>query len=136
MAKKRTRNAPPPPAEPAGPIEPGVPGLPTDDPPAVAETPAEPPPPDDPPPEPGPVVRAVSIEAPLAADAGGGYLSRHLEVGRLTLGQRTAQRRLLVGLIHAGERLAGGQPVRSNADAWRWVLEQLVAGENGKEGER
>lgn len=80
------------------------------------------------------VVDPVSIEVPLAEEAGNGYVTRHVEVNRLTLQQKTAQRRLLRGLVAAGERLDNGALVATNADALRWLLEQLAGGDDKVKG--
>ena len=79
--------------------------------------------------DPPPIKR---LDVPLVDDAGDGHISRHVQIGALTRVQKTAQGRLRLGLIASGKRLLNGLPVRSNADAWRWVLEQLAAGGNGK----
>ena len=79
-------------------------------------------------------LRSVTIEIPLAVDAGNGYLSRHVDVGRLSAVQKTSLRRLTLGLVAAEERLENGVPVRTNADAVRWVLEQLALRREGGTG--
>jgi len=77
---------------------------------------------------------SVSISVPAAAlpmeqiAAGRYHLSSHVEVQRLSLPQRTALRRLLIGLDAAGQRLADGRRVAKNADVVRWLLEKAEAG--------
>jgi hypothetical protein len=66
------------------------------------------------------------IEVPLGNLVEGGHLSRHVEA-RLDQRQREALRRLYSGLYDARTKLANGKFVLSNADAIRWLLEQLVA---------
>jgi hypothetical protein len=78
-----------------------------------------------------PSLEAVTLEAPLAVlDAG--YLSRHVEARLNTELQRQALRRLTQGLRQAGEVLEDGRRVQSQADAIKWLLEQLVIGDAKK----
>lgn len=74
---------------------------------------------------PDPVLRTIGIPLGRRSD---GYISRHVDV-QLDPVQRTSLSRLLSGLRQAGERLDGGKPVGSNADAVRWLLERLANGE-------
>lgn len=66
------------------------------------------------------------IEAPLGS-LDQGYLPTHVEARLTTPKQRASMRRLLRGLLQAGERLDDGKLVQSNADAVRWLLEKLGA---------
>jgi hypothetical protein len=50
---------------------------------------------------------------------------RHLEVGKLTLGQAKALRSLRRALVINGARLESGRDVVTNADTVRWLLEWM-----------
>jgi len=86
------------------------------------------------PPAAPPICREVELSVPAAMlpmeqiAAGQYHLSSHVEVQRLSLPQRTALRRLLIGLDAAGQRLADGRRVAKNADVVRWLLEKAEAG--------
>jgi hypothetical protein len=67
----------------------------------------------------------TTITAPYA-DSAAGYCPRHLDV-QLAGDQPRRCRRLLDGLIAAGACLANGRPVKSPADAVRWLVDQLPA---------
>lgn len=77
-----------------------------------------------------PVIKTVRVKLPLLdlASAGGeedrAYRSRHVEA-RLDGAQAETMKRLFRGLDQVGARLANGRRVGSNADAVRWVLEQV-----------
>ncbi len=79
-----------------------------------------------------PAPSTVSIDVPLGqvdldqVAAGKLHLSRHVEIGRLTHDQKLALRRLQRGLDQSGARLANGKRIGSNADAVRWLLEQVA----------
>jgi len=76
-------------------------------------------------PEPSGLPDAVTIQAPLG-EIDQGYLNRHVEARLTTEQQQQSMRRLLRGLQMAEERLSNGKPVASNADAIRWLLEQMA----------
>lgn len=98
-----------------------------------AELPAEEPAGDAPtaPEEPAaePIAReiTVSFALPVSQAPVTGYCSRHIDI-RLSGPQAEALRRLQDGLDGTGKRLANGKRVVNNADAIRYVLEQLTAG--------
>lgn len=73
-----------------------------------------------------PLPASITIEVPLGP-LDKGFLSRHVEARLTTETQRTAMRRLTNGLRQAGEKLADGKPVKTHADAVRWLLEQVVS---------
>jgi len=54
------------------------------------------------------------------------HLNRKLEARLRTRGHQLAMRRLFLGLDRVGARLDDGHRVANNADAIRWLLEQLV----------
>jgi len=65
---------------------------------------------------------------PLPAEliaAGKYHITRHVEVGNLTVLQSISLRRLVIGLDLADSRLANGKRPASVADAVRWLLERL-----------
>jgi len=73
-----------------------------------------------------------SLDMPLAAcpnlDTGfGPYLSRHVEVGNLTMRQRIGLYRLLHGLQASKVKLDNGKPIYQKVDVIRWLLEQAAA---------
>ena len=76
-----------------------------------------------------PVVAQATIAVPLSEVPPGGYMTNHVEV-RLSHDQTYALRGLFYGLREAGECLAGGKPIASNADVVRWLLEQVAAAGN------
>jgi hypothetical protein len=70
--------------------------------------------------------RAVLIELPVAEIPDAQYISNHVEVNRLTDTQRTAIRRLKLGLHAADERLENNDAIDSDAKAIRWLLERIA----------
>ena len=129
---QRLNDVPPPAAEAACEVEPAAPkfvaGPAEDISRGDAKTAESPEIPKSPNPE---IPRSVTLSCPAASlpmteiAAGRYHLSGHLEVQRLSLPQRTALRRLLLGLDAAGARLADGHRVIKSADVVRWVLEQV-----------
>ena len=79
--------------------------------------------------------QSIMISVPVAPVPPGVYLSSHVEVQRLTQGQRTALRIMCEGLDRARGCLANGKRVRTNADVVRWLLERaatiLASSDNG-----
>lgn len=71
-----------------------------------------------------PLPEKIVIEAPMGG-LDEGYLSRHVQV-QLNGHQRETLRRLVNGLRDSDERLADGKAIESNADAVKWILEQLA----------
>ena len=71
------------------------------------------------------VERTVVIELPIGP-LGGGYRPRHVDVQLRTAAQRGALRQVLSGLDHAGDRTADKRRVTNNAEAVRWLLEQIA----------
>jgi len=73
-----------------------------------------------------PALRTVeaSLALPLRDVPEEDYCARHIDT-RLDLPQAVALARLFRGLDEAGARLASGRYVKSQADAVRYVLEQL-----------
>jgi len=67
---------------------------------------------------------SVVIEIPVGP-VDRGYLSRHIDARLKSDQQKQGLRRLFRGLQLAEERLEDGSPVKSNADAVRWFLEQI-----------
>lgn len=65
------------------------------------------------------------LELPLAGDDSHGYVSRHLEVS-LDSRQAATLKRLYLGLEASGAKLNESRPVKSAADAFRFVLNQLA----------
>ncbi len=66
----------------------------------------------------------VLIEAPVGAILETDYKPRHIEVV-LYGEQQTAMKRLFKGMDEAGCRLKNGRRVASNADVFRYLLEQI-----------
>ena len=72
----------------------------------------------------------VGLEVPLMEIPEGGYVTRHVEVQRLSLAQARTLKRIQCACLATGTRLTNGKPVQSGADAVRWLLEQVdVQGE-------
>lgn len=67
--------------------------------------------------------QSATVEIPLG-ELHDGYLSNHVEA-RLDDKQRRNMRRMLHGLRQRGTVMANGRFVETNADAIRWMLEQL-----------
>jgi hypothetical protein len=67
----------------------------------------------------------IEIEIPVADFPADCYLSRHVQA-QLDATQRIGLRRLSAGLAATDARLKNGRPVKSKADAIRWLLERLV----------
>jgi hypothetical protein len=65
-----------------------------------------------------------TIIVPLGAIQNG-YLSNHVEARLATDKQRRNMRRVLQGLRQRGEKLENGRFVDTQADAVKWLLEQL-----------
>lgn len=65
------------------------------------------------------------IEVPLGGIAAGAYLSRHVEV-RLSREQAIALKRLHLALRRGNAELLSGRPIVHQADAVRWLLEQIA----------
>lgn len=55
-----------------------------------------------------------------------GYLNRHVEINRLTLGQALGLHGLWHWCRRLGHTTADGKPIATKAAAVRWLLEQLV----------
>lgn len=72
-------------------------------------------------------VDEVVIGVPLG-ELGNGYLSRHVEA-RLTVQQATAMQRVTLGLRDRRAVMGDGKEVRTQADAVRWMLEAISAGD-------
>ena len=72
-------------------------------------------------------VRMALIEAPMG-EAGNGYVSTHVEA-RLDQTQAKSLKSLVAGLVDGRNQTANGREVRTTADAVKWVLEKLAAGE-------
>lgn len=64
------------------------------------------------------------LKLPIAPLPVQGYTPQHLDV-ILSAKQGSALRRLTMGMEQAGARLERGAPVRSHADAVRFLLEQV-----------
>ena len=66
----------------------------------------------------------VLIEAPVGALVEGDYRPRHVSI--ILFGeQQSAMKRLFRGMDETGSRLKNGRRVSSNADAIRYLLEQV-----------
>jgi len=63
----------------------------------------------------------------FVADTAPGYVSRHVQVGGLSLAEGAALRRLQAGLLASGVALKNGRAVVSTADTLRWLLQQVAA---------
>lgn len=75
---------------------------------------------------------SVTIEVPLGdLPPPGTYVTRHVDVqfDESYPVQKETMSRFLNGLQRAGEKLASGKVVGSNADAFKWVLEQIGGGQ-------
>lgn len=82
------------------------------------------------------VALAAIADVPLGRLDPAAYRSRHVEVGHMTPDQATALKRLAIGLDQQGARLANGKHIDSNADAVRWLLEQLGDAEGKRKKEK
>lgn len=84
-------------------------------------------------------VDSVTIEVPLGSTPSGGYELQSLQEGRVNIGSRgvhvdaqlgadaaEAFLRVRNGLRDSNAKLASGRPVWSNADAFRWIMEQVA----------
>jgi hypothetical protein len=72
-----------------------------------------------------PVVELIEIDVPFSdMQLDGCYISCHLDV-RLTRRQGDTIRRIQLGLDAAGARLANNRRVVTQADAIRWLLEEI-----------
>lgn len=72
-------------------------------------------------------IQSVVVEVPLG-ELGSGYMSRDLRThlnSQLTRDQSRGMARLVTGLRMIAATIEGGKSVKSNADAIRWVLEQI-----------
>ncbi|MCI0430314.1 MAG: hypothetical protein L0210_07215 [Rhodospirillales bacterium] len=65
------------------------------------------------------------IEVPLGPLHEGGYLSDHISARLSSLKQRRNYRRLLNGLRNSGATLENGRFVHTQADAMKWLFENL-----------
>lgn len=74
----------------------------------------------------GPHNVSMSTPLPLGPIPPEGYLPDVVSVRFLTLRERRAFKRLMVGLTASKAKLATGQPVLSGADAVRWLLDQVA----------
>lgn len=77
-------------------------------------------------------VRAVEFSVPVAEPRENGYQSRQymfdqLHVHSMTLRQRKAMQRMYAGLRRDNKEI-GIRPIASQADAVRWLLEQVADG--------
>lgn len=86
----------------------------------VREPAAEPPP-----------IRRVSLEIPLCPALVSGYLPRTLQVPLRGGSQKSIVQRLRLALTASDAQLASGKHVESNADAVRWLLDAIAAGNGG-----
>jgi hypothetical protein len=70
-------------------------------------------------------IETIVVEIPLGPTPSG-YVSSHLN-SQLTVPQATGVARLAAGLRQSGTKMSNGRPVLFNADAVRWLLEQIAA---------
>ncbi len=68
--------------------------------------------------------QSAFVEVPLGAIPNG-YLARHVDTQLNTNRQRNNMRRMLQGLRQQGAKTENGRFVETNADAFRWFVEQL-----------
>lgn len=73
-----------------------------------------------------PEIKKITVELPLTMESPAGYKPRYVEIGNLNEAQSSALSRLRMGLLRAGATLASGRIVATNADAMRYMLEQLT----------
>lgn len=66
----------------------------------------------------------VGLEVPLM-EIPAGYISRHVEVQRLSHAQARTLKRIQFACLAVGVRLVNGKQVKSGADTVRWLLEQV-----------
>jgi hypothetical protein len=64
------------------------------------------------------------IEIPIG-ELHNGYLSNHIEARLSTEKQRKNMRRILNGLRKSGAKLENGRFVDTQADMFKWILEQV-----------
>jgi hypothetical protein len=69
-------------------------------------------------------VEQFTIEVPLAALNPEAYLRRQLHLSTMTNEQAVTWRRMFNGLLETNAKLKSGLHVRSDADAFRWLMEQ------------
>jgi hypothetical protein len=67
----------------------------------------------------------VTIEVPLGDLRTSAYMSRQLHVSTMTNEQAGIWRRIYNGLLETNAKLKSGLHVRSDADAFRWLMEQV-----------
>jgi len=74
-------------------------------------------------------IETIVVEIPLGAEPSG-HVSRDLRTHinhLMTMPQSVTVARLAAGLRQTGAKLDNGRPVLFNADAVRWLLEQIAA---------
>ena len=72
-----------------------------------------------------PQIENMTITVPVSDQLSNGYISRHVEVNRLTTIQKEVLHRITRGLMCQGATLENGQLVKSNADSIRFILENM-----------